>query len=277
MAFTINGTNGLTFPDSTTQTTRAVSRSGDTMTGQLNINTYPNRQLNVNAWLELSGGAGGQAFVGSNIYNHYDGTTVSWKSAQSHASIGGGGLAANYPAWNSHSLICLDQTTSTANATVTPISALVWDQKGRVTMPQQPFIRCIGKSTGGSFNPTTTATKYNWNAPAEAINSAWNSSTNTWTCPIYGRYMVACNVLAIPYNSGQTPVGGGINMFIRKNGVNIGSSRAILRSDTESNLSCVVYTVGNVGDTLEVFFSADANNASAIWQDYTTLTMALVG
>lgn len=35
MAFTINGTNGLTFPDSTTQSTRGFSRSGDTVTGQL--------------------------------------------------------------------------------------------------------------------------------------------------------------------------------------------------------------------------------------------------
>lgn len=37
MAFTIDGTDGLTFPDSSTQPTRAVSRSGDTMTGKLTL------------------------------------------------------------------------------------------------------------------------------------------------------------------------------------------------------------------------------------------------
>lgn len=150
------------------------------------------------------------------------------------------------------------------------------DSSGRITMPNQPLVRATGKETGGTFNPGTTGAIYPWANAQENIGGHWNDSTNRFTCPVAGRYMVSANLLTTPYITGGQNTSGGHNMFIRRNGTNIASSRGITTNGIEYTTACCVFITCAANDILDVWCSTDNNNIG-FWQDYNSLTIALVG
>lgn len=150
------------------------------------------------------------------------------------------------------------------------------DSSGRVTTPNQPLVRTAGKESGGSFNPGTAGAIYPWANAQENIGGHWNDSTNRFTCPIAGRYLVSANLLAIPYITGGQNTSGGHSMFIRRNGINIASSRGITTNGIEYTTACCIFITCAANDILDVWCVTDNNNIG-FWADFNSLTIALVG
>lgn len=181
MAFTIDGTNGLTFPDSSNQTTRAVSRSGDTMSGNLSVTTSSQLLNNL---------TNGQITLCSP--NHTSGwgvnSAIAARTGDSIWAMGSNG------------------TTGTANATVflgvgsitssTFVSALQYTQAGIVTKAAQPSFMVRRSSVTGVVDPVI------WDQVIHNTGNHYNSSTGRFTAPVSGRYLF--NLYAMPSGTAYT-------------------------------------------------------------------------
>ena len=85
------------------------------------------------------------------------------------------------------------------------------DSAGRVTMPYQPV---FSGNRDGKLQIVNTAGLIDFNSIVNT-GSHWNTSTNTFTCPVAGRYFVSFyNLTAGSYSTGASSVN------IRKNGAN---------------------------------------------------------
>lgn len=170
---------------------RFVNATGDAMTGTLSVIDYDSRGIISNDWAEMSGGAGGAGLFGTNLHQFYDGVNPPvFRQSNTHGTIAGGGVAVNYPAWNSHSLVGVNQVGATANATVTPTTALIWDNVGRVRTPNQPIFSG-GRNAGNSQNTTCVMNVVNLNR-----GNHYNTSTGVFTCPVAGAYAVSFSVMS---------------------------------------------------------------------------------
>ncbi len=136
---------------------------GGTFTGPVTVNPSAgtSRQLSASSWVDLSGANNGWGLVASNAYLQPTGGAFAY--SQSHANIGGIGLAFNYPAWNQASIISSNTVVSTVNATFTPVSVMTWTNTSvgiKNTTPQVDLH--VGTTLG-------TARSYkNYTAPADA-------------------------------------------------------------------------------------------------------------
>jgi hypothetical protein len=152
MPFTINGTNGLTFPDSTTQATRAVSRAGDTMSGILTLQSdlvisRPNANMSR---ITLSN------------------TSRNWSISNYGTQIG-----------PNNNFAIADETAAAVRFAI--------DSGGRVSTPVQPAF-CVG---GAGQDAYAAGSVLPFNILINSLNtgSHFNLSTSTFTAPIAGVYM----------------------------------------------------------------------------------------
>lgn len=173
MAFTIDGTSGLTFPDSSTQTTRAVSRSGDTMTGNLAL---------TNAAI-ISGGDGNTIGLAANSTGSTAGTGIrAWGS--SVASWGGDlhYITDSRGVSGRHRFFSYNGSAWNDVATI--------DSAGRMIKPYQPAFRA-GATGGAIYVPASTNINLmnNFDSGGYNIGGHYNTSNCTFTAPVAGRYL----------------------------------------------------------------------------------------
>jgi len=110
------------------------------------------RQIAANVWLDMSSDGSGYGLVGGNIYTGQGDN--SFRYANTHGSIGGIGLATNYPSWNQASIISSGTTSSTAGSTFTPVSIATFTYNGNVGINQtNPGYRLTvtGGGIGGNY------------------------------------------------------------------------------------------------------------------------------
>ena len=184
-----------------------VAKSGDTMTGNLN---------QVKSMTSQYDGIG--VLMGSSTANTNRSATF-----LQHTYIDAGGNQGNY-VYN-HSLRQTDGA-YIANVYTADYSAGVhsWynpngglsgntvmsiDNAGRVTKPYQPVFSGNRDGKSGIIN---TAGLIDFN-PIVNTGSHWNTSTNTFTCPVAGRYFVSFYNLT---DGGSTAVASSVE--VRKNG-----------------------------------------------------------
>lgn len=173
MAFTINGTTGLTFPDATTQTTRAVSRSGDTMTGALAVT---DRVSVGNPPLQY--GAGGA--LGAEVSIQSSTTTNSALSLQA-------GLSRFYVGtkFNDNRLFI------GGNGGSFPTDhGIVINTSNHVNMPSQPCMFAQGNSgTNYTYGAGGRITNMTTDGTAGSFAQGITHNAGVFTVPIAGKYM----------------------------------------------------------------------------------------
>jgi hypothetical protein len=100
------------------------------------------------------------------------------------------------------------------------------DSAGRVTMPYQPV---FSGNRDGKLIIVNTAGLIDFNSIVNT-GSHWNTSTNTFTCPVAGRYFVSFYNLT---NGGETTVASSVT--IRRNGSNFYNAYTDGGTDVDGN------------------------------------------
>lgn len=81
------------------------------------------------AWADMSSSGNGTGVFGSNVYKRF--SDNSFRSSQTHASIGSRGLAINYPAWGDQTFFTVNGAT-TADTAITPTNLMTIKSGGNV-------------------------------------------------------------------------------------------------------------------------------------------------
>lgn len=193
MAFTINGTTGLTFPDATTQATRAVSRSGDTMTGNLNVGG--------DGW---GGGGSGvrrvlvredstdSTFKGMKVLNAGSDGSVAGVYFQGYDWVQGGIWHGRGATGNERAgALVLGTNPNTTDLTETGlVGRIVINNAGYVRMPAQPCVFAQGSnSTTINYGANGRITDMTTDGTQGSFAQGITHSAGVFTVPIAGKYM----------------------------------------------------------------------------------------
>ena len=225
-----------------------VAKTGDTMTGRLNLAVSTGKQLTVAQWGDVSGADGGQSMIAGNAY--FDKTSGQARYSNSHGYIGAVGVRFNSPSWNGGSLFTSGGTGSTQDATFTPVDALKWDSAGRVTMPYQPSFKAQWASASFNFGSGVTL----WDQAIFDIGGNYNPANGRFTAPVAGAYHF---VLQTQHYGGSTAAG---YHDIRLNGGDLNCRWEDTNSASTWNAGCVSVTIRmNAGDWVDCYSSG------AIW------------
>ena len=191
MSIILNGTTGITTPDVTSD-------------GSLKINaSAPDNSVVVDASGNV--GIGSTAPSTNKLHIESAGATRAVVYNSSNA------VGVRIQAETGSGLIQTDTNHPLRFATNNGAVQMQIDTAGRVTMPYQPVFS--GNREGKSLI-VDTAGLIDFN-PIVNTGSHWNTSTNTFTCPVAGRYFVSFyNLTAGSYSTGASSVN------IRKNGAN---------------------------------------------------------
>jgi hypothetical protein len=227
MPFTINGTNGLTFPDSTTQATRAVSRAGgETISGPITLETTGVAfRTRIGTADESSAMAAGQTNNVITVNAPFGANPAAVNNATAKWGI-------KFTGWNQ----TVELNSNSKSAGVYAVSeeegagynrrvglalhtsdfdqahreVMRLDGFGRVRMPFQPAFRSGFTS---AFDTTVTsggAIPFN-NAPIN-IGGHFNTSNNRFTAPVAGRYLFHTHVYATMTSVGN--YNGGVGFLV---------------------------------------------------------------
>ena len=154
---------GAAYQDQTESDTRYVNASGDTVTGQLTVDTATSANLTVD-----SGIYGGIQFKITGTNTGYI-TSYSVGAGAESMYIGGADTV------NLH--------TGTNHALTGGTTRLKIDGSGRVTTPYQPSFGARGLSSGSSgVEQVFPTVRYN-------VGSHYSNSTGRFTCPVAGTYL----------------------------------------------------------------------------------------
>jgi len=88
------------------------------------------RQLKTHYWADMSSSEAGYGLFGGNMYQ--DWSPTAFRYSNTHGSIGAIGFAVNYPSWNKASVITSGTTSSTEDASFTPIAIVTFQYDGKV-------------------------------------------------------------------------------------------------------------------------------------------------
>ena len=230
--------------------TRYVNATGDTVTGQLTVDTATSANLTVD-----SGVYGGIQFKVTGTNTGY--VTSYTDGAGNEAMYIGGADTVNLHTGTNHAL--------TGGTTRIGI-----DSSGRVTMPYQPVFQANTLSTGATGNYLTfTSTRIN-------VGNHYSTSNGRFTAPVAGTYLF-----------GWTNIGNTTNTtyryYLRKNGADIGDIH--LRQD--NNASGVEYATNAtmtiplscaVNDYIQIYYYADDGTTSSYTSaDYPLFWGYLIG
>lgn len=133
------------------------------------------RQIAARDWLDISSDGGGYGVIGGNVYTNWGDNT--FRYAQSHGSIGGIGLATNYPSWNQASIFSSGTTSSTGGNSFTPTNIAVFDYSGKVGIgTNSPATKLDVQGTSG-----TTLKIVDGNQGAGKVLTSDASGVASWT------------------------------------------------------------------------------------------------
>ena len=224
MSIILNGTTGITTPDviadSGESLTSRVAKSGDTMTGTLNLST------GSNVIATLSGNQGGvypaDSFGGAVTFNH---------------SAGGGELGF-WNTWTGNNSRAFQFYQRTGSSSKTELMTI--DTAGRVTMPYQP---CFSAVANGGTNLGSNQTLP---FPVVDVNTGgyYNTSTSTFTAPINGTYFFYFQAL------GDANTNDRVMAYIQKNGSNVVEASATTK-DYNSIQAQVIVSL-SAGDNIRI-------------------------
>ena len=228
---------------------RYVNTTGDTVTGQLTVDTATSANLNVD-----SGVYGGIQFKVAGTDTGYITSYTNGSGAES-MYIGGADTV------NLH--------TGTNHALTGGTTRLKIDASGRVTKPYQPVFQAYSLSSGSSNSDQVfPSTRIN-------IGNHYSTSTGRFTAPVTGTYLF-----------GWSNIGGTTNdtyrYYIRKNGSSIGDTH--LRMDTSATgseygtngmftwpLTC------SANDYINIWFTSAGSTGTYTSADYPQFWGYLIG
>ena len=183
MTITLNGTTGITTPDVTSDSgaslTSRVAKTGDTMTGNLEIQSSGGSQLKVHKT--------GVTTLGVHPAIDFQLTQTNTQSALL-GQISGEFISG----WGGDLILSTKPANSTPDNNV--ISRMRIDSAGRVTMPYQPAFRATSDNNSQSLTNNVTAVAV-FDVAETNIGGHYNTANGKFTAPVSGFYSFASSLL----------------------------------------------------------------------------------
>ena len=224
--------------------TRYVNATGDTVTGQLTVDTATSANLNVD-----SGVYGGIQFKVTGTNTGYI-TSYSDGAGNETMYMGGADTVVIH--------------TGTNHALTGGTTRLQIDGSGRVTMPYQPGFQADGNFGWRNYSSYTVVPTWRVTSAGQFnAGNHFNHNTGVFTCPVAGRYLI--NISAYVNNSGTTGHAGRIG----RNGAYWGDNLMYYQSnDTaypDNTVSAGYIMNASANDTITYYHQGDIYGYHTNW------------